>query len=57
MTDSSEQPPPEPASQDPVLRADQQERLRLLFRLVSTQPEGIHLFELLCRYRAHQSHA
>lgn len=57
MTDSSEQPPPEPASQDPVLRADQQERLRLLFRLVSTQPEGIHLLDLMCRYRAHQSHA
>lgn len=57
MTDSSELPPPEPASQDPVLRANEQERLRLLFRLVSTQPEGIHLFELLSRYRAHQSHA
>lgn len=57
MTDSSEQRPPAQASQDPVLRADQQERLRLLFRLACTQPEGRYLFELLCRYRADQSHA
>lgn len=57
MTDSSEQAPPEQADQAPVLRADQQERLRRLFRLVSTQPEGRYLFELVSRYRAHQSHA
>lgn len=57
MTDSSEQAPPGQAGQDPVLGADQQERLRRLFRLVSTQPEGRYLFELMRRYRAHQSHA
>jgi hypothetical protein len=57
MTDASEQVPPEQANQDPVLRADQQERLRRLFRLVSTQPEGRYLFDLMCRYRANQPHA
>lgn len=57
MTDANEQAPPEQADQDPVLGADQQERLRRLFRLVSTQPEGLYLLELMGRYRAHQSHA
>ena len=56
MTDSGEQPTPEQLSQNPVLSAEQQERLRLLFRLVSTEPEGIHLFELMCRYRTNQPH-
>lgn len=57
MTDANEQAPLEQADQDPVLSADQQERLRRLFRLVSTQPEGLYLLELMGRYRAHQSHA
>lgn len=57
MIESNEQATPQQTDQDPVLGADQQERLRRLFRLVSTQPEGRYLLDLMCRYRAHQSHA
>jgi hypothetical protein len=57
MTDSNAPSAPDQASQAPILSAEQQERLRRLFRLTYAQAEGRYLFDLMCRYRANPPHA